>query len=438
MLFMKKTHSEQRGEARVKRAERSQVEMQFLSLDQWLDKDHRARIVWKYAESVDLSELYSQIKATAGKVGRNAIDPRILFALWLQATIEGFTSARRLADLTTRDIPYMWICGGVSVNYHRLSDFRAAHGDLLQRIMVDSIAVLMHQGLVTLESIAQDGMRVRASAGTSSFRRKKTLIEYQAEAQKHLEELKARQDEDPGGDNRRAKAAAQRAARERVERIAEAQKELDELNDRREKSRVKKKTKEARASTTDPQAAIMKMGDGGFRPAFNVQFATDGESRLIVGADVIQIGSDQGQMAPMHAQVVSDYATTPKDYLIDGGFTSKDDIVTVTQRNTTVYGVLMNVQKQLDNNKDPYAAKQGDPPEMVAFRARMGTDEAQKKYAQRAGIAEFPNAECRNRGLTQFRVRGLVKVKAQALWNVLAHNFNRFCHLGYLETVMAN
>lgn len=434
---MNKTPREQRGQARVKSPERTQVEMQFLSLDQWLDKGHRARIVWQYAESVDLTELYDRIKATDETVGRDAIDPRILFALWLLATIEGFTSARRLADLTTRDIPYMWICGGVSVNYHRLSDFRVDHGDVLEQIMIDSIGVLLHQDLVTLQSVAQDGMRVRASAGAASFRREQTLEEYLAQAEKHLQELKAQQDDDPGGEGRRAKAAAARAAREKMERIAQAKEELAALNERRKKNRIKPTTKEARASTTDPESQRMKMADGGFRPAFNVQFATDGETRMVVGVDVVQAGGDQGQMAPMHEKVCQDYDTTPEDYLVDGGFSVNDDIVAVEQRDTKVYGVIKNAQKQLDEGKDPYAAKRRDVPEMAAFRARMGTAQGQQKYSQRAGIAEFPNAECRNRGLTQFRVRGLAKAKAQTLWHVLAHNFNRLRHLGYLEAVMA-
>ena len=434
---MSKTPREQRGRARVKLAERTQVEMQLLSLDQWLDKSHRVRIVWQYAESIDLSELYDQIKATEFNVGRNAIDPRILFALWLMATIEGFTSARRLAELTTRDIPYMWICGGVSVNYHTLSDFRVDHGDLLERIMVDSIGVLLHQNLVTLNTVAQDGMRVRASAGASSFRRKKTLDECLEEAEAHLEKLAAEQEDDPGGDDRRLKAAALRAARERSERITEAQKELADINAQRKKNGVKPKTKEARASTTDPQARRMKMGDGGFRPAYNVQFATDGESRMIVSSDVVQAGGDQGQMSPMHTQVCADYGVTPEDYLVDGGFSVKEQIVSVTRAGSTVYGVITNAEKQLAEGKNPYAAKPRDAPEMAAFRERMGTEAAKEKYSQRAGIAEFPNAECRNRGLTQFRVRGLIKARAQTLWHVLAHNFNRMRHLGYLETVMA-
>lgn len=435
---MKKSLREQRGAARVQLPERGQVEMQFVSLDQWLDKDHRARMIWQYAESLDLSELYEKIKATTDNVGRDAIDPRILFALWLLATIEGCTSARRLADLTTRDIPYKWICGGVSVNYHRLSDFRIEHGKLLERILVDSIGVLLHQKLVTLQTVAQDGMRVRASAGASSFRREKTLTECLAEAESHLKSLRDQSDDDPSGDDRRAKAAADCAAREKVERLTRAKAEIEALNEQRRKNRIKSTTQEARASTTDPESRRMKMADGGFRPAFNVQFATDGDSRLIVGVDVVSSGGDQGQMGPMHEKLRSQYGMTPEDYLVDGGFSANEDIVRVEQRGTKVYGVLQNEQKLLDEGKDPYAAKPYDAPEMAAYRARMGTPEAQQKYSQRSSIAEFSNAECRNRGLTQFRVRGLVKAKAQTLWHALAHNFNRLCGLDYLNIVMAN
>ena len=113
-----------------------------------------------------------------------------------------------------------------------------------------------------------------------------------------------------------------------------------------------------------------------------------------------------------------------------------NDIVQLEQAGTTVYGVIMNADKQIAAGKNPYAAKPKDKPEMAAFRKRMGTAEAQQTYSQRAGIAEFPNAECRNRGLGQFRVRGRSKAKAQTLWHVLAHNFNRLRNLGYLTTLM--
>jgi transposase len=432
---MKKTQQAQRGSARTKRPERTQIEMQFLSLDQWLDADHRVRIVWQYVDSLNLSELYASIKATAGHVGRDAIDPRILFALWLFATLEGVTSARRIADLTERDIPYLWICGGVSVNHHRLSDFRVDHGDLLERILIDSIAVLVHNDLIALSTVAQDGMRVRASAGSRSFRRQGSLAEARREAEAYVDQLKAAED-DPAA-NQRCLAAQQRAAREKLARIEQAQAEMEDMQ-RKYQRRSGEKRSEPRASTTDPEARRTKMADGGTRPAMNVQFASDGDAQMVVAVEVTSQGSDSGLMGPMHQKLQSDYGQAPDKYLVDGGFTHRDDVTKLEADGTQVYAPLYQEEKQLERGKTPYAGKAGDSVEMVAFRVRMGTPEAKDIYKRRAAIAEFPNADCRNRGLTQFRVRGLVKAKAQALWHVLAFNFCRMRKLNYLDVVMAN
>lgn len=433
---MKKSHQAQRGSARTKRPERTQVEMQLLSLDQWLDAGHRVRIVWQYVDSLDLSELYVSIKATERNVGRDAIDPRILFALWLFATLEGVTSARRIAELTERDIPYMWICGGVSVNYHRLSDFRVAHGELLERILIDSIAVLIHNDLITLSIVGQDGMRVRASAGSGSFRRQDSLAEARQKAQAHVEQLKAAED-DPAPNQRRSAAAQQRAAREKLARIEQAQAEMEDMQ-RKYRQRAGEKRSEPRASTTDPEARRTKMADGGTRPAMNVQFASDGDAQMVVAVEVTSQGSDSGLMGPMYQKIRRDYGPTPGKYLVDGGFTHRDDVTTLEADGTQVYAPLYQEEKQLEQGKNPYAGKAGDSAEMAAFRVRMGTQEAKDIYKRRAAIAEFPNADCRNRGLTQFRVRGLVKAKAQALWHVLAFNFCRMLKLNYLEVALAS
>ena len=428
---MNKLPHEQRGEARIKKAERSQVEMVTLSLEDRLDKGHRVRMVWEYVMSLDLSELYGEIQARKGVVGRDAVDPRILFSLWLFSTIEGCTSARRLEVLTQRDIAYMWLCGGVGVNYHLLSDFRVKHGGILERILKDSIAVLLHQNLIKLETVAQDGMRVRASAGGGSFRREASLEECLEKAERHMADLAK---EDSAGEEKRSKAAQERAAREKTERIKKALEEIKIIKEKRESTKKKRDdTREIRASTTDPEARRMKMGDGGFRPALNVQFCTDGDSRLIVGVDVVNQGSDQGLMEPMHQQIVSNYKKSPKKYLVDGGFTTVNDINELTNSGTIVFGALKNVEDQLDAGKNPYAKKPKDSQAMADFRARMGTKDAQEIYSKRASIAEFSNAECRNRGLSQFRVRGLIKAKAQVFWHVLAHNFNRFINLDYLK-----
>lgn len=433
---MKKSHQSQRGSARTKRPERTQVEMQLLSLDQWLDADHRVRIVWQYVDGLDLSELYESIKATEGNVGRDAIDPRILFALWLFATLEGVTSARRIAELTERDIPYLWICGGVSVNYHRVSDFRVAHGELLERILIDSIAVLIHNDLMTLFTVGQDGMRVRASAGSGSFRRESSLAAARQKAQAHVDQLQESQD-DPSANHRRSSAAKERAAREKLARLEQAQAEMADMQ-RKYHKRSGKKRSEPRASTTDPEARRMKMADGGTRPAMNVQFASDGDAQMVIAVQVTSQGSDSGLMGPMYEKIRGDYGQAPDQYLVDGGFTHRDDVTKLEADNTQVYAPLYQEEKQLEQGKNPYALRPGDSAEMAAFRVRMGTQEAKDIYKRRSAIAEFPNADCRNRGLTQFRVRGLVKAKAQTLWHVLAFNFSRMLKLDYLEVVMAS
>ena len=433
---MRKSHQAQRGSARTKCPERRQVEMQLLSLDQWLDADHRVRIVWQYVDSLDFSELYASIKATEGNVGRDAIDPRILFALWLFATLEGVTSARRIAELTERDIPYMWICGSVSVNYHRLSDFRVDHGELLERILIDSIAVLIHNDLITLSIVGQDGMRVRASAGSSSFRRQESLAEARQKAQAHVAQWKAAEN-DPAANNRRSAAAQQRAAREKLARIEKAQAEMEDMQ-RKYRQRAGKKRSEPRASTTDPEARRAKMADGGTRPAMNVQFASDGDAQMIVAVKVTSQGSDSGLMGPMYQKIRTDYGPPPGKYLVDGGFTHRADVTKLEADGTQVYAPLYREEKQLEQGQNPYEGKAGDSAEMAAFRVRMGTQEAKNIYKRRAAIAEFPNADCRNRGLTQFRVRGLIKAKAQTLWHVLAFNFCRMLKLNYLEVAMAN
>lgn len=418
---------------RVKRPERSQIQWRDAALDQMIAKDHRVRAVWAYVDSLDLKPLYREIRAVEGEVGRDAVDPKILMALWMFAIIEGISSARHLARLCERDLAYMWICGEVGVNYHLLSDFRTAHGEFLDELLTDTIATLMHQQIVTLETVAQDGMRVRANAGSSSFRRRKSLEECRREAAEQVKKLKEENTDDSAHDasNARRRAAAERAATERAKRVEEALKNLAELQEQKEK-RKKESGEEARCSTTDPEARNMKMGDGGFRPAYNVQFANDGDSRMIVSVDVTNNGSDGGQMAPMQETVCKRYGKVPTNYTVDGGFATKEDITQVEKSGSHVAAPMTHAERITKRGGDPYARRAGDTDEMAAFRQHMATDEGKAILKRRPSIAEFPNAECRNRGLHQFRVRGLKKVRTVALWYAITFNFMRMLSLGVI------
>ena len=417
---------------RVLLAERNQIELRAVDLDATIALDHPARRVWAFVEGLNLSALYGDIGSVEGQAGRAAIDPKILLALWLYATVDGVGSAREIERLTQAHDAYRWICGGVNVNHHTLSDFRCARVELLDEWLMHSVAVLLEQDLVKLERVAQDGMRVRASAGAASFRRRSTLERCLEEAQAQIEALKREIEADPDASNQRRRAARERVAEEQKKRIVQALDQLAEVEKQKNKKLVAKKGNESeeqyqkrsepRASSTDSEARVMKMADGGYRPAYNIQFTTATDSQIIVGVDVNNIGSDLGQLSPMLDQVEQRYGERPAQWLVDGGYARHDDIEDAEGRGITVYAP---VPKPKDPSRDPHVALPDDSEAIAQWRERMGSDAAKDIYKQRAATAECVNAIARGRGLMQFVVRGLNKVKAVALWYAIAHNMMR-------------
>jgi len=427
------------GTPRLRTAVRDQVVLRTLALDQMLPDDDEARLVWDFVCQADLSDLYASIRAVEGTPGRNAADPRILLALWLYATIKGVGSARELDRLCQRHLAYQWICGDVSMNYHTLADFRVQQGALVDRLLSEQLAVLMQAGAVTLERVAQDGVRVRASAGSGSFRRRPSLERCLAEAQTRVEGLKAELTTDPAAENRRQKAARERAARERKERVSAALEAWEEVQAKKEhRGRDSLKTP-ARASTTDADARKMKMADGGTRPAYNVQFATDTSSQVIVGVEVVTAGSDAGQLAPMQEQIQQRSGKRPQAHLADGGFSTIEELEKLNDPGDgrKLYMPVKNEEQKREQGKDPFLPQPGDTPAVAEWRQRMGTPEAKQIYRLRAATAECVNAQARNRGLQQFRVRGLNKVRIVCLWYALAHNVLRMAALRAVGEVKA-
>jgi transposase len=396
------------------------------SLDELLPADHLARLVWAYVKELDLSPFYASIRSVDGAPGRDATDPALLVALWLYATLDGVTSARRLAELCEGFLPYQWLRGGVSLNYHTLSDFRVDNLERLDQLFSDTVACFHQEGLIALERTAQDGLKVRASAGEGSFRREGTLLKALADAQEYLRQL---QQQEGGSASKRQQAARERAASERVGRLKGALANLEQIKQQRqERDREDEKGKEKppRASMTDPEARKMKMPDGGYRLAYNVQLNTEVGAGLIVGVAVSTEGNDHNEMLPMLQQMQGRHDKVPKEHLVDGGFVNRGQITLAEQEHhTKVYAPLKDEKKQLEGGKDPYQKKRGDTPEVAEWRRRMGTKEAKEVYKLRASTAEWANAQARNRGLYQLRVRGTKKALAVALWYALAHNLMR-------------
>jgi transposase len=407
------------GVARVLMPNRTQLELRPCDLEALLPEGHRARLVWAWVERADLSGMYAVIRAVEGGSGRTPIAPEILFALWLYATLEGVGSARAVARLTQEHDAYRWICGGVQVNYHTLSDFRTAHGEVLDALLTDSVAALLAVGAVTLKRVAQDGIRIRASAGAASFRRGETLERCLEEAQAQVEALKRQCEDDPGATTRRQQAARERAARERQERIEQALKRLPQMAEI--KTKQGKKAETARVSTTDAEATVMKMADGGYRPAYNGQFVSDTASHVIVGVEAVTAGTDMAQLTPMLEQVNDRYGQPPAEWLVDGGYPAHEQLEQAAE-STVVYAP---VPKPKDAQTDPHVAKAGDSDTVAAWRERMGTDAAKDIYKERASTAECVNAQARERGLTRLRVRGTAKARCVLLLHALAHHLMR-------------
>jgi transposase len=414
---------------RLLQPNRKQIELRASDLESLLGEDHRARLVWGYVERQDLSRLTEAIKARGSNAGRATIDPRILFALWLYAVLDGVGSGRELARLAREHDAYRWICGGVSVNYHALNDFRSGNEALMDEVLTANVAALAAAGAISLERVAQDGMRVRADAGAASFRRQASLQQHLAEAGELVRQTKQRAKDDPGASSRRAQAARQRAAQEREERIRQALEKLPEVQ--AAKRRNGDKPEDARASTTDADARVMKMGDGGFRPAFNVQLATSCEDQVIVGVAVTNAGSDMAQMAPMVEQVIERTGCTPEQWLVDGGFPAHEQIDAVhehTQGQTEVIAPVPEPRRKGGDDTPPpdkYQRKDDDSEPVAQWRLRMADNDIKDVYKQRAATAECVNALARNRGFQRVPVRGLGKVRAVAYLYALAHNLMR-------------
>jgi transposase len=409
------------GAPRLREPVRDQMALRAVDIDSLIGREHRARAIWAYVEGLDLSDLEDRIKAREHRPGHPPAAPRLLMALWLYATSDGIGSARALARMCESDDVYRWLCGGVSVNHHSLSDFRVGCADLLDRLLSEHLAALAKGGLVDLETLTQDGVKIRANAGAGSFRREATLDRQLALAQAVVEELKRETDADPAASNQRIRAAEERAARERLARVQAAKAALAEIKRKRQELDDKggngKKPKEPRASTTDPQARVMKMADAGFRPAYNVQVLSPAGETIVAAIKVENTGSDRGLMRPMAEDWGARKGRFPKRHLVDGGFCSAEDIEWAHRQGIEVYCP----PTQSKSGADPYLPRPRDGEGVVAWRARMASHAGKAQYKDRT-ICECIHARWRNWDLRQVTVRGIEKVRAVVLWYALTNN----------------
>lgn len=416
---------------RVLRPDRSQLYWDAIDLESQLDAEHLARVVWAFVDGLDLTPLYERIKARDAVAGRPTPDPKVLLALWLYATIEGVGSARALERLCGSHAAYRWLCGGVPVNYHGLSDFRSLDGDLLDRILSECVAGLAAEGLVELDEVAVDGTKVAANAGRSSFRQAAGLARWEAAAQARIARLKGELAGDPAAGERRRQAATERAAAAVSARAGAAKRKLAELQAekaKRTKTHPKQEADKAEpaVSTTDPEARRMRLADGSYRAAYNLLVAVAPQAQIVLGVLATDRRHDSGLAAPMAEQLAQRYGRRPARLLFDTGLATRRDIVALAEQGTIVYAPPppTRADAKLESLRKRAWRRRCEPPALAEWRARMASAAGQLIYARRR-LIEAVHGQIKNRGLRRLMLRGLEKVRCETLLHAIAHNIRR-------------
>lgn len=402
---------------------RKQAEIRFEIPDDAIEPEHPARVLWHALGKLDLGAFLASARSVEGRAGRPTHSPHMMLTLWTYAISQGVGSAREIERLTINDRAFVWIVGDAAVGHHALSRFRIGHRDALEKLMTDILAALMHAGVLSLRLVAQDGMRVRAAASAPSFRSEEALLECREQAELHLKAVLAQADDPELSHAQRV--ARERGAREFQQRIEDAITTVQGLQEQRSASRPT-----ARASTTDAEARVMKMADGGFRPAINVQTATAGSElggpRTIVATMVTNVGSDMGAITPMLAQIEERTGQLPETLLADANHASHEAIASATARGVEV---IIAVPRRSQGS----GASGDRAPAIEQWIERMQTARAKELYRARAGLCEWTNAQAAGRfGLRQFLVRGLAKTGCVALLVAITTNLTQ--HLATLGT----
>src|SRR5215472_1904966 len=421
------------GGARVLEANRSQLAWDWVDLEALLPEEHRARLVWGFVETLDLTVFYQAIRSREGEAGRPAADPKVVLALWLYATLEGVGSARELDRLVSRDVAYRWLAGGVPVNYHGLSDFRVGCWGELDRLLTERVTALVAEGLVRLDEIAVDGTKVRAPASARSFTGGGRLARIEQAAAERVARLKAEIATDPAAVSRRRQAAQLRAARETAAKVQKARAALDRLH-REKQAREQTHPAEENAkpapsvSLSDLEARRMRFADGAVRAGYNVQTAAVPDNGLIVAVMTTDRRNDKGLAAPLVDAVARRHGRSPRRALFDEGYAARADIAALAghpcgpvmvyappphEKPETALHPRDRANRRYKRSREPQAIKD--------WRVRMQTADGQAIFRRRK-LIERIHAHYKRRGLGRVTVRGLIKTQAVVLWHALANN----------------
>jgi transposase len=374
---------EARAPVRVKSINRKQMLLRSIDVEKLVEEDHPVRAIWEMVGQLDLSAIYERIEAVEGKAGQSAHDPRLLMSLWIYAYSEGVSSAREVSRLCQYHPGYQWLTAMGSINYHSLSDFRVRYAAELDELFTQVLGILSAEGLIGLKRVMQDGTKVKACAGIDTFCGEKALG-------KHLEMAgeQVRLLSDPASQelSQRVARARQRAVREKQQRLGHAVEEL-----KQQQAKRSKKDKEVRVSTSDPECRIMKDGQGGYAPSYNLQVMTDGQEKVIVGVRVSQEAGDVHELASGIQQVAERSGGSCQQVVTDGAYTSYENLVMMGEAEVDWYSGLSKAMKGEGSSGTqnlPVSVFQWEPALCLSCRGTSGvSQEGEKERADQTSLS---------------------------------------------------
>jgi transposase len=387
---------------RLAAVNRRQMVMRAIDVERLIEEDHSARSIWELVGRLDLSLYYAGIAAVEGRAGREHTDPQVLISLWLYAYSRGVSSAREMARRCEYEPAFQWLCGLEAISHRTLSGFRCDHQAALNHLFVQVLGMLSAEGLITLERVTLDGTKIKANAGGNTFRRQEKI---EAHLQLAREQVRL-MEEQAAEEERMAKrqvAARRRAARQRQSRLEAAVREVERLQQEKKEDRD---TFVARASSTDPEAHVMRNGEGGTVPSYNVQLVTDAAHGLIVNVEATTEAVDHGQLAPALDRCEQTLGRRPRQIVADGDYTNHASVGAAANCGVDFYGSWQESWKPGERDAQgrsaaflasafPYAAGQ-DSFTCPAGETLTHVTTQNRPHGGRSHVYRAPQEACRN------------------------------------------
>ena len=395
---------------------------------------HAAHVVRDVVrEELDLSAIYATY--VEGR-GGPPYHPAMMTALLLYGYAQGIRSSRRLARACQERVDFMAVTGMQRPDHDTINEFRRRHAEALEGLFAQVVRLCEKAGLVSLGHVSLDGTKIKANASKhkamSYDRMKKSEEELKAEIRKYFEESAAIDEAEDAelGKDRRGDEQPEwvKNKKERMARIRAARLALEKEAKEKAKAKAKAQGKEhspkpedsAQRNFTDPESKVMR-AKGTFEQSYNAHAAVDADCQVIVACEVTNQQHDGAMLVPMLGQVSANCGKKPGEVSADAAYCSEENLQALKDRGIRGY---IATGRQTHGTASPTSGEwRNRRPLATAMRARLRRGGHRSRYRLRKVTVEPVFGQMKEcRGLRQFLLRGLAKVKTEWSLACTAHN----------------